>query len=376
MKEKKFLLILLFAVLLACGSNENGSRPFYMGFTPWLYAATLEARQNVYDFINTEGDIIAHHFQQGLPYTASNVADFNTYSQSIKDEINDRIALTERDKTIYVSVDILNTDRDDLADLWDTTYNMPRPSPWDSRSFDSAEVIDVYINFSKVIIEKFRSDYGALPKYFNYGVEISDLMIKNPTGYTKFVTFAETVYTTLKSSYPSIKFMISIAMKSPNSTDMNTVKEKFALLKDYVDVVGISTYGYAFFSHADKGNPDNLPADWLTQIQTIAPNKPYAITETGWIAEDLNIPAYNLNVTSNETYQDNYLKKLFNDASAIDAEFIIWFTAFDYDTLWSETLGGDDLTKIWKDTGLIDETLHPRKSLNTWREWALRTKRE
>ena len=61
-------------------------------------------------------------------------------------------------------------------------------------------------------------------------------------------------------------------------------------MADYVDIVGVSTYGYAFYNHADKGNPDTLPADWLTQIRVIAPDKPYAVTETGWIAGNLSIP--------------------------------------------------------------------------------------
>jgi hypothetical protein len=164
--------------------------------------------------------------------------------------------------------------------------------------------------------------------------------------------------------------MVSIALKSPGSAEMITAKNGFALIKNYVDVAGISTYGYAFYSHAGKGNPDNLPVDWLTQIKDIAPGKPYAVTETGWIAEHLSIPAYSLSVFSNETYQDNYLNKLLNECqNDINSGAVILFTAYDYDDLWVKTLGSDDISKIWKDTGLIDESFKQRSALSTWRQW-------
>ncbi|PKL17343.1 MAG: hypothetical protein CVV49_11710 [Spirochaetae bacterium HGW-Spirochaetae-5] len=198
-------------------------------------------------------------------------------------------------------------------------------------------------------------------------------MINSPAKFDEFTTFAQYVYSSIKTAYPSIKMMVSIALKNPGGIEMITARDGFARIKDYVDVVGISTYGYAFYSHSDKGNPDNLPADWLTQIKTIAPGKPYGVTETGWIAENLSIPAYSLNVTGSESYQNVYMNKLLNECSSeLNAEMIIWFTSHDYDTLWSVTLGGDDLSKIWKDTGLVSETMIERSALSTWRSWMSR----
>jgi hypothetical protein len=312
---------------------------------------------------------VAHHFQQGIPFTADTDV-FSSYNIAVQNEINDRVNKTEHGKVIYLAIDSLNGARNDLTDLWDGSSNMLRPVPWDARSFDDQEVIDAYVEFSIVVIEKFRTEYGALPAYFNYATEISELMINDSTKFAEFLTFADDVYTRIKSAYPSIKMMVSIALKTPGSIEMLTAKAGFAQIKNYVDIVGISTYGYAFYSHPDKGNPDNLPSDWLTQIKTIAPGKPYGVTETGWIAQNLSIPAYSLNVSGSETYQKEYLKKLFRECNnEIDAEMIIWFTSHDYDTLWADTLGSDDLSKIWKDTGLISETFTERSSLKTWRSW-------
>jgi len=374
---KKMFVIASAVLMFSCG-DENGNekssaRSFYMGFTPWPYAATSEAIDNVYSFINAEGDLIAHHFQQGIPFTAADTLDFNTYDLSVRNEINDRIIKTLSGKVIYLAIDSLNGARNDLCDLWGSSSNMTRPSPWDTRSFDDAEVITAYVNFSIAVIEKFKTEYGTLPAYFNYATEVSELMINNPAKFSGFKIFAQYVYSSIKTSYPSIKLMVSIALKTPGSSEMITARDGFDQIKDYVDVVGVSTYGYAFYSHSDKGDPGNLPVDWLTQIKTIAPGKPYGVTETGWIAENLIIPAYTLDVSGSDAFQKDYMIKILKECNdELNAEMIIWFTSHDYDTLWSDTLGSDNLSKIWKDTGLVNEASVERSALSTWRSWMSR----
>ncbi len=377
----KFINILLLFLSVSCNQVKESdptpvatdtptqTRSFYMGFTPWLYAATVQAETDVYDLLNSQGDLVAHHFQQGIPFNdASTFPNFSNYETNIQNEVNNRINKTNNDKIIYLAVDSLNTARNDLTDFWGTSANMSRPSPWDTRSFDDSNVITSYTNFALELIARFN------PEYFNYAPEISDLMVNDATKFNAFKTFAQQVYTNIKAYYPNLKLMVSIALKAPGSTKMITATTGFADIKDYVDVVGISTYGYAFYGHANAGNPANLPSNWLSQIQTIAPNKPYAIVETGWIAQNLSVPAYSLSVTSNESYQDAYLTKMFKEANSMNMEAIIWFSSHDYDTLWTDTLGSDNLSKIWKDTGLKDESLVDRSGYSTWKSWFDRTK--
>ena len=367
----KFIgLILLSMALLACSESDeqetslSTTRSFRMGFTPWLYAATSQAESDVYDFINNNGDIVAHHFQQGIPFNdAMTFPNFSSYQSNIQSEVNNRINLTTSGKTIYLAIDSLNTARDDLTDFWDTSANTTRPSPWDTRSFNDSNVITAYTNFALELIARFN------PTYFNYAPEVSELMLNDATKFNEFKTFAQSVYTTIKGLYPNLKLMVSISLKTPGSTDMSTVTSGFADISAYVDVAGISVYPYAFFGHSDAGDPANLPDGWLSQISTIAPNKAYAVVETGWIAEDLSIPAYSLSVTSDETKQQEFLEALFSEANKLDMEAIIWFSSHDYDTLWTDTLGSDNLSKIWKDTGLVDQSLSERASLTTWETW-------
>ncbi len=43
------------------------NRPFFMGFTPMPYDATGQAVRDTYNFTGEHGDIILHHFDQGVP---------------------------------------------------------------------------------------------------------------------------------------------------------------------------------------------------------------------------------------------------------------------------------------------------------------------
>jgi hypothetical protein len=370
---RKILIFLTITFLfISCAKEEASSpvsdssktRSFYLGFTPWLYAATTPSETATYDYINSQGDLIAHHFQQGIPFDdASTFPNFENYETNIKNEVNNRIVKTGSGKIVYLAIDSLNSARNDLTDFWGTNANSARVTPWDTRSFDDTEVISAYTNFALELIARFN------PTYFNYAPEISDLMINSPAKFVEFQTFSAAIYTNIKAAFPNLKIMVSIALKEPGSAHMITATTGFDAIKDDVDLVGISTYGYAFYGHANAGDPDNLPATWLSQIQTIAPGKSYAIVETGWVAEDLSIPAFGLNVTSSEANQKKYIEKMFTEADAMDMEAIIWFASHDYSTLWTDTLGSDNLSQIWKDTGLVDDSLVSREGHTLWDIW-------
>lgn len=79
-----------------------------------------------------------------------------------------------------------------------------------------------------------------------------------------------------------------------------------------------------FYDHTDKGDPDTMPSDWLSQVELLAQGKPVAITETGWITEDLVIPVFGVNIPSTEAFQRTYTSRLLSEADALNAEFVIW----------------------------------------------------
>lgn len=334
------------------------TRSFYMGFTPWPYDATLDAVNFTYDRIQDHGDMVKHHLMQGVPWDAA----FNgtAYPTAVENEINGRITATNNDKIIFLAIDTLNTSRNALVGNWGESGGEDRQAPWNTRDFNDAEVITAYTNFALNMIERFQ------PEYFSYGTEVSELILNNPTSFDNFVVFAEAVYGSIKAEYPDLKLMATVAMKSPESEDTTTIQNNFSRILDYVDVVGISAYPYAFYAPGDRETPSDLPSNWIDQILNIANSKPVAITETGWVGENLTIENYGLAVQSDEQTQNDYVVKLLEEANTLNAEFVIWFSVCDFDAMWNNVLGQDDLSAIWKDTGLYNESLQAREALTTW----------
>ncbi len=368
-----FRITLVLCIVGAIGCSDSGNpnspsyqRNFYMGFTPWPYDATEVAVNDVYVKIQNSGDIVAHHLMDGIPWEES-LTD-STLPQAVENEIFSRLSQTQSNKVVYLSIDSLNESRDGLALNWGDSGGMDLPPPWDIRSFDDEEVIAAYSKFALEMIGRFN------PLYFNYASEVSELILNDPVKFDQFVVFAENVYSNIKSVYPNLPLMVSIAVKSPNSNDAVSIQSEFSQIIDYTDIVGLSIYPYAFFNHNDKGDPANIPANWINQINSIAGTKPIAVTETGWIAEDLIIPGFGFSEQSDSEKQSSFVTLLLNEADSLAMEFVIWFTVVDYDALWNGILGQDSLSKIWKDTGLYDETFQPRPGLEIWNQYYLREK--
>ena len=368
LSHASFVIVLIFVA--GCGGSVSpdmalAQRSFYMGFTPWPYDATLEAYTTTYDKLNADGDMVDHQLMQGIPWEeAYNVT---AYPTAVEADLNGRLSLTNPDKVIFLAIDSLNPARDGLANNWGANGEEPRSGEWVNRNFDSPEVIAAYVNFASDLIDRFQ------PAYFNYATEASELILKDLTTFTKFKVFAKEVYNRLKARYPDLKLLFSISLKSPGSSEMTLVKTNIADILQYVDVIGVSVYPYIFFNHADKGNPANLPANWLSQITDIAPGKPIVITETGWIAETLvlNLSNQNISITvnSNESDQKAYVTELLEESNRLGVEFVIWWSIIDFQALWNGALMQDEVAAIWRDIGLYDEQVQPRPGLSVWKSF-------
>lgn len=363
---KLLQLTALLGLLQACGGSPGTepppptveTRPFELGFTPWPYDATATAVNFVYSEVALRGDFIAHHLDAGIPWEEA--LNGTPYAAELEAEISARLSNTPANKRTYLALSPLNGMRNGLADYWGVAPNQPLPPPWDARALNHPDVIAAYTNFATDLVQRFS------PDYFNLGIEVSELALHDSAAYQDLVDFTAAVSSSLKARFPNVQLMASIALKSPDSPAADTIRAELPRLLQYIDVVGISVYPYIFFDHPDRGDPANLPADWLSQISGIADGKPVAIAETGWIAETLTIPAFGTDIVSDAAKQDAYLGALFAAARTLDARFIVWFSLVDYDALWSGVLQQDPIAHIWRDIGLYDEDLNPRPALETW----------
>ncbi len=351
------------------------TRSFFMGFTSFPYDFTAQAQAETYEFIESNADLVAFHHDAGVPWPEALEGKHN-YSPALVAQIDGEVANIRPGQIVYVSATPQSQQRGaELALYFGKTDNMPLPPGWDNRSFDDLEVILAYINWCRYLLDRLE------PDYFAYGIE-SNAGFTGPgdPGFWQFLVLSEWVYTVLKSEYPQVTIFLTVQSNAEAATraDFLAVTD---LMLDRSDIVGISTYpffvpgndGYSFYT-----DPNELPDDLLTAITDLAPGKPMAITETGYIAEDLIIPEFGFNLEGSETWQAAYLDWLLPRLDEHNALFLVWFVPRDYD-LGLERLAsyGVEIPPafyIWRDTGIIDGQGNARPALSVWHRWLARTK--
>lgn len=336
-----------------------------MGTTPWPSDLTFEEVDKTYDFINNHCDIVAHHFDEGVPYEEA----FNQTEmpQELIDNILTRTTKTKRETKVFLSVSALSITRTERAKYYESvSTSQSTIDSWKKLAFNDAKVITAYVNYISYLIDEFH------PVYVNYGVE-SNGMFWEPTEFEKYKQFLEKVYSQLKVKYPNIPFFISFIV------DESSEGFKYASqLTEYTDFIGLSAYPYVSVSSSQNGNtnPDDFPANYFEKYIALDSNKPLAFAETAYIAQDLKVPDYSLDKKGNEVWQQKYLEKVLNLCQSKKAKLFIWFCPKDYDALVTtfQEQGLNDaatlnLLKLWRDTGLIDENDNQRASYNSWLTW-------
>ncbi len=356
-------------------NNENvvpEQRSFYMGTTPWPADLTFAEVDKTYQFINDHCDIVSHHFDDGVPYEEAFTN--STMPNSLLENVQTRKTKTATGKKVFLSVAALAINRTSKALYYNNaTTNNTIKAYWEQLPFDDSKVVTAYLNYISWLIETFH------PVYVNYGVE-SNGQLWNASDFAKYKSFLAQLYPQLKIKYPDIPFFISFIVDE-SSQGFNYANQ----LPQYSDFIGLSAYPYVGVSSSANGNtdPQNFPANYFDKFINIAPTKPLAFAETGYIAQDLLIPAYNLNKQGNTTWQKAYLEKVLQLCNDKKAKLFIWFCPKDYDGLITtlHNQGGVsqetfDLLAIWRDIGLIDENDTKRPAYESWLAWMKKEKKE
>ena len=119
-------------------------------------------------------------------------------------------------------------------------------------------------------------------------------------------------------------------------------------------------------------DPREIPANYLDEFQALAPDKPIAVTETGYIAETLDVKEFGWHAEGSALWQTIWVDWLFRELNRLDAVFVIQFVPRDYDKLYdwiTENQGEIEFFKTWRDTGLWDGEGKPRPALKVWDAW-------
>jgi hypothetical protein len=357
------------AVVLCCLSvsckddDVDAARSFRMGFSPFPYDISLEAVEQTYSNISIHGDIINHHFDNGVPWVEA--LNGEPFSANIQGDWNFRKAFTPHHHQVLVSVAALNPDRNGMAKYRGDSDDMALPSPWDTYSFSSMEVRTAYTNYCKRTIEFFE------PDYFNMNVEANLLHFLKPELWSDFLQFHQYVYQQLKSEFPQLTIFTSItgAHLLEGYFDGNDVSlQRLAALQllEHSDLYGISFYP---FLSKFLGAP--YPENSLDQLFALS-NKPIAIAETGYPAQTFNLEVEDgivVTIEGTPQKQDAYLNDMLTACSSADVRFVIYFCVRDYDQMWQGAGSPTNIFIAWRDTGLLDENGQERMALTTWKAY-------
>lgn len=332
------------------------TRPYRMGFTPWPYAATIEAVNDSNKFVNANGDIVCEQIDGNLPWEQALRGE--PYPPGFMSKMEGaRTALNRRNKLVlYVAP--FNTWRKALLESYSDAEHPASPA-WATKRFNDPDVITAYTNYCVWLVGYFRPDYMVV------SIESSEYLKNVPAEWDHYLVFSRQVHKELKRRFPRLPLSESVTLHSLldlNVPDLKVYREKTKALIAEQDFMAVSFYPFALNikSSADMSKALDSIRDYTT--------KPIAFVETGQPAETIDIPAFKVKIALTPADQNAYLTTLLKHASKDRYLFLIWWAHRDFDELLKSFPAElKDLGSCWRDIGLLDENGRPRPALATWK---------
>ena len=342
----------------------NDKRDFLMGFTPFPSEVSQTGIDTAYQIIDDHADIIAHHFDDGIPWPEMLAgASFEALPDAVKQDWLARKAKTNASKKVYLAITPIAISRDQLAPYKGETADTPLSvigEPWVSANFDHPDVIKAYKNYAKTAVEFFKPDYLAI------GIEVNILSINTPEKWQNFLRLNQQTYLYLHQLYPTLPIFTSFFANDyyPGITESDPEEQiaRFREIEPYTDYFALSVYPYISDLLTNE-----VPTDYFKVLDKIS-KKPLAIAESGYLAESVSLDFGNgniINFEGSEQKQQDWIKFLLEQSEQRDFKFVINFINKDYDLLCQQ-IECEDVLRLWEDTGLIDENDMPRPALSTW----------
>ncbi len=355
--------------------SKPATRPFRMGFTSIPPADTELGRQVGYLMLHDNADLVAHNFQEGLPWPEALLSsDYHTYPPNLQAHWNvlrgSDVAVVPR-HAVSVLINPIDVSYDKLAPYWGDHNRMPLPPPWDQYAFNHPNVKQAFTNYVIAAIEHFQ------PTFLSIGVEVNILLAKRPLQWEAYKELNEHVYTTIKGLYPQLTVFTSVhyehmlglhresflLREQLADTYPDVLENEVKILLQNSDVFAVSTYPYMVAKNPFLG-PDNVVADYFDRFYAVGADagKPLAIDQTGFISEDFYFQPLDYTITGSEEVQNNFIGFLLQEAIDHRFAFVVNFVGIDY----GNNYGTDPTTLSWAHAGLLRLDGTPKPVLATW----------
>ncbi len=366
MKKNIFSILLMFLIFMSCHKNKTDilnckndnsldiirQRNFKMGFSTWSFGPSLPDKEKTYQFIQTNADIYSEQIDYKIPWNA--LINNTAFPSDFVNDINYRLSKKLNNHQLLLSVSLLNNERDDLLEDYDGS--LPNYTFLNDIIIENA-----YYKYLEYLISKFNPDYLVT------AMEINELKLHSETKWSEYKLLMNHIRTRLRNAYPNLQFTESVTLHNwyhpdvPNQTDFALDITNY--VNQHLDFIAISYYPFFKGQHS---KPEFQEAFDFLHSKT---NLSIAFVETNNLAEDLIIDNLNVNIKGDVCEQKEYLETLLLNAYRHNYKFVIWWSYRDYDKLWN-TFPADiqDIAKIWRDTGLLDENGKKRPAYNIWKQ--------
>ena len=352
------LSLFLPLLLAACSGGGTGNQPrtYALGFTDFPHAMSAEAQVAAWSVIENDADMSVMHFDDGVPWIEA--LSLSEYHPNYMAALTPKVDSIPAGHVTYLAVTPLSFDRSSLALYRGAQGNEPLIPPWDSYGFHEPDMITAFTNHCETMIALFD------PDYFAYAIEANMLATATPASWGSFVAMASSVYTSLKTTHPDLPVFVTIQADYFHAA-LTTQTAAISQILPFTDLIAVSTY--PFMNIAPVAT---IPYDHFSAVADLAPEKPFAVAETCWPAEDVMGSIAGTTIYATEQDQEDYVDFLLDEADALDARFVTWFVSRDFDDLWDsyfQYLPEGAIARIWKDTGLYDGEGNARMGLSAWR---------
>jgi len=348
----------------------SDARRTRLGFTPFppeVPGPGAETLIATYDKIEADADIVAHHFDDGVPWPEALAgAGIAGYPANLQADWQFRAAMTPAGHEVYLAITPISIQRDRLAPYRGETPDTPLAElgePWVSAGFDDEIVKQAFLVHAINAVEFFRPDYFAI------GIEVNLLRELAPQLWPAYLELHRDTYQALKQRYPSLPVFVTMTanelLEGATGADPQGQAEALADTRAFTDILGVSWYPFL-----SAFGTDPLPDDVYARIDALT-DKTIAISETGFPAQFQQLDIEGgpmIELAGSAQKQEQFLARLLAEARARDFRFVIQFVPRDYDAL-CDTIDCSDFNRLWQDTGLWDESDAERPALARWRDF-------
>ncbi|MFV1970165.1 MAG: hypothetical protein ACC683_04065 [Acidimicrobiia bacterium] len=310
------------------------------GFVPFPAGADAQSIGEVFQFVATEGDLVAFHFDDGIPWDGL-LGESDMPVELVEEMAALRAFTLENPQLgVYVATAITNLKRDAIPGSWRAGDPPPDIA---GRSFDDPGVREGIRRWVRYLAEQLE------PQWFNLAVEINMYEATQPADYPNLVSLYRELYEEIKAAYPDTVVFASFQMELG---DRLAAREMI----DTLDIIGVSTYPYV--------NGDGLPPeDYLDPVADLG--LPLAIAETGYPAAPL--PTLGGERTFSPSDQAEYVEWLGRRAVLPGFEFVTWFFPTDITRLIDALPAAEqEVPRVFEFLGLREADGTPRPSLEVW----------